>query len=112
GQLRLLGQPIDLSRVTIPCYFLSTIEDHIAPWRATYPALELLGGPVELVLAGSGHIAGIINPPARGKYGYWTSTHHPATADAWLERADHHRGSWWPHWCSWLAEHGGDKVKA
>src|SRR5262249_45977049 len=70
GCLRLAGRPIDLTRVRTPCYFISTLEDHIAPWRATYPATRILSGPVQFVLGGSGHIAGIINPPGKNKYGY------------------------------------------
>ncbi len=110
--LHLAGRPIDLGRITTPCYFLSTIEDHIAPWRASYAATQLMAGPVEFVLAGSGHIAGIVNPPARGKYGYRTSQHRPGDAEEWLAGAEQHAGSWWPHWSSWLAAHGGEKVKA
>jgi len=112
GQLRLAGQPIDLGRITTPCYFLSTFDDHIAPWRASYPATQLISGPVEFVLAGSGHIAGIVNPPTRGKYGYRTAQHHPGDAEAWLAHAEQHAGSWWPHWSKWLARHDSEQVKA
>lgn len=71
GHLRLAGREIDLRSITTPCYFLSTIEDHIAPWKATYPATQILSGPTAFVLAGSGHIVGVINPPTKKKYGYW-----------------------------------------
>jgi polyhydroxyalkanoate synthase len=111
-RLVLAGQPIDLGRIVTPCYFLSTIEDHIAPWRACYPATKLISGPVEFVLAGSGHIAGIVNPPARKKYGFRTSSRHPSDANLWLEQAEQHTGSWWPHWSRWLAGHSGEKVAA
>ena len=69
-------------------------------------------GPVEFVLAGSGHIAGIVNPPARRKYGYRTSPHHSRDPDAWLAEAEQHAGSWWPHWAAWLASHAGTLVPA
>jgi polyhydroxyalkanoate synthase len=112
GRLRLDGRPIDLRRITTPCYFLSTIDDHIAPWRACYAATQHLGGPVDFVLAGSGHIAGIVNAPTRTKYGYRTNRHNPADADEWLAEAVQHEGSWWPHWRQWLAGLGGEQVEA
>ena len=112
GRLCLAGRPIDLSRIQTPCYFLSTMEDHIAPWRACYAATQHLSGPVEFVLGGSGHIAGIANPPTRTKYGYRTGEHNPADADKWLAHATPHEGSWWPHWSQWLAALGDEQVKA
>jgi polyhydroxyalkanoate synthase len=112
GHLRLAGRPIDLGRVVTPCYLLSTIDDHIAPWRACYAGTQHLGGPVEFVLAGSGHIAGIVNPPTRTKYGYRTSPHHPADADEWLAETRQHLGSWWQHWSQWLAELGDQQAEA
>ena len=112
GRFRLAGHPIDLGRITTPSYFVSTIEDHIAPWRACYPATQLISGPVEFVLAGSGHIAGIVNPPIRGKYGYRTLQHHAADPDEWLADTEQHAGSWWPHWSNWIAAHAGEQVKA
>jgi len=98
------GVPIDISHVTTPCYFLSTREDHIAPWKATYKTLELVGGPKTFTLAGSGHIAGVINPPAKNKYGYWSGTGTPTDPQKWLENAEEHAGSWWPHWENWLGD--------
>jgi polyhydroxyalkanoate synthase len=112
GKLHLAGRPIDLGRVTLPCYFLSTIDDHIAPWRACYAGTQHLGGPVEFVLGGSGHIAGIVNPPTLTKYGYRTSRHHPEDPEQWLARAIQHEGSWWPHWSRWLVALGGEQVEA
>jgi polyhydroxyalkanoate synthase len=112
GRLSLAGRPIDLRRIKIPSYFLSTMEDHIAPWRACYAATQLLGGPVEFVLGGSGHIAGIVNPPTRTKYGYRTYRDHPADANEWLTAAEQHAGSWWPHWSRWLAALGDERVGA
>jgi len=112
GRLRLAGRRIELRAIRTPCYFLSTIEDHIAPWRATYPATQILSGPTRFVLAGSGHIAGVINPPTRRKYGYWTADRHPDTPEQWLSQAERHEGSWWPHCAAWLAHHGGEMVQA
>jgi polyhydroxyalkanoate synthase len=111
GQLHLAGRPIDLSRTATPCYFLSTIDDHIAPWRACYAATQHLRGPVEFVLGGSGHIAGIVNPPTRTKYGYRTNRSNPADADQWLANAREHEGSWWPHWRQWLVALGDEHVE-
>jgi polyhydroxyalkanoate synthase len=99
-------------RIKTPCYFVSTIDDHIAPWRACYPATQHFSGPVSFVLGGSGHIAGIVNPPSQNKYGHWTGSPYPADADRWLAEADQQAGSWWPHWAGWLAPHGGDMVRA
>ena len=112
GFLHLAGRPIDLTRIRTPCYFLSTIEDHIAPWKATYPATQILSGPVQFVLGGSGHIAGVINPPAKKKYAYWTGDRYPDCADEWLRQAERHEGSWWPHCTTWLASYGGEMVAA
>ena len=111
-RLCLAGRPIDLSRIKTPCYFLSTIDDHIAPWRACYAATQHLVGPVEFVLGGSGHIAGIVNPPTRTKYCYWTSRRNPIDADRWLAGAEQHAGSWWPHWSQWLEALGDAQVEA
>src|SRR5690606_29380831 len=110
--LSLAGTPIDLSRVTIPAYFISTIEDHIAPWKTTYLGAQLLKGPVRFVLGGSGHIAGIVNPPAANKYWYWTNDGLRATPDEWLAGAAKHEGSWWTDWAQWIAAFGGDRVPA
>ncbi len=108
--IELAGVPIDLSRVTTPLYFISTLEDHIAPWHSTYRGAKLFPGPVRFVLGGSGHIAGIVNPPAANKYCYWTHPRLPDDPDKWLKGASQHPGSWWPDWAGWVAQHGGDKV--
>jgi polyhydroxyalkanoate synthase len=112
GRLHLAGRPIDLTRIGNPCYFLSTIEDHIAPWKATYPVTRILASPVQFVLGGSGHIAGVINPPSKNKYAYWTADRYPDCADEWLRHAEKHEGSWWPHCTAWLASHGGEMIGA
>ena len=104
GGITLLGTPIDISKVKTPCYFISTIEDHIAPWKSTYLGATRLGGPVRFVLGGSGHIAGVVNPPSANKYGYWTNPAKslPADPDAWLEGATKNEGSWWTDWQGWI----------
>jgi len=112
GAIELDGIPIDLGLVTVPSYFLSTREDHIAPWKSTYRGTQLLGGSCRFVLAASGHIAGVINPPVANKYCYWTRQGCPADPDRWLANATETAGSWWPHWARWLARHSGGKVPA
>jgi polyhydroxyalkanoate synthase len=110
--LTLCGVPIDLRKVKIPTYMISCKEDHIAPWKSTYAGTQLFGGKVRFVLAGSGHIAGVVNEPSRGKYNYWTNDKNPKTPDAWLEGAETHPGSWWPDWEAWLAPQSGKMVTA
>ncbi len=112
GHLELDGVPIDLGKIETPCYILATKEDHIAPWVSSYPATHLIKGPVRFVLGGSGHIAGVINPPAAGKYNYWTNDKSPKSADDWLAGAEAHPGSWWSDWGKWLARRAGKKVPA
>ena len=112
GGISLLGEPIDLGRITVPAYFLSTREDHIAPWRSCYHGARRFGGPVRFVLGRSGHIAGVVNPPASGKYGYWTHRRPPPDPDAFLARARRHEGSWWPDWVAWLRRRSGSPVPA
>jgi len=112
GGLSMLGTPIDLGKIKVPSYFISTCEDHIAPWKSTYLGARRLGGPVRFVLGGSGHIAGIVNPPAANKYCYWTQEANalPADADAWLESADQRAGSWWTDWQAWIAALNGEEM--
>ena len=112
GGLALAGEAIDVTRITTPSYVLSTVEDHIAPWKTTYATTQLFAGPVEFVLGASGHIAGVINPPAKKKYGYRTGSETPASPEAWLAAAREHGGSWWPHWDRWLERFGGGEVPA
>ena len=114
GGITLAGTPIDVTRVDAPSYVLSTKEDHIAPWKTGYESARLFAGPVTFVLGASGHIAGVVNPPDRQKYGYWTNEGDgfPADPDAWLEGADEHAGSWWPHWMRWLDAYTGELVPA
>jgi polyhydroxyalkanoate synthase subunit PhaC len=115
GGITLKGVPIDLGKVKIPVYILSTKEDHIAPWKATYAATQLYGGPVRFTLSGSGHIAGVVNPAGSDKYGFWTldgKKRNPASPDEWFAQATQHPGSWWPDWGAWIAKQAGGEVPA
>jgi polyhydroxyalkanoate synthase len=109
GAVTLAGTPIDLSKVKAPAYFISTVEDHIAPWATTYLGARVLGGPNKFVLGGSGHIAGIVNPPAANKYGYWTNAKLVPEAQDWLAGATKHEGSWWTDWDKWIRSHNKEK---
>jgi len=96
------GIGIDLSKIKIPVYFLSAKDDHIAGWESTFAGSQHLKGKVTFVLGESGHIAGVINPPAKNKYGYWAGGDINAQdGKTWVKSAEHHTGSWWPHWQQW-----------
>src|SRR5690606_3746690 len=112
GAIELGGTPIDLGQSSAPASFLSTFSDHIAPWERTYLGQKHLGGERRFVLAGSGHIAGVMNPPSANKYGYWTNTEMPDDAQTWLASAEQHDGSWWNDWRVWAAERSGEQVLA
>jgi polyhydroxyalkanoate synthase len=122
GKMEIGGTKLDLKKVKVPVYNLATREDHIAPAKSVLFGSQFFGGPVKYVLAGSGHIAGVVNPPGKAKYQYWTGG-KPAgsNVDDWLKRATEHPGSWWPDWLKWLKSHdaktaparkiGGGKLK-
>jgi polyhydroxyalkanoate synthase subunit PhaC len=117
GKLKIAGAPIDLTTTKTPAYILSTREDHIAPWRSAYAATQTYKGDIRFVLAASGHIAGVINPPNKKKYNHWESTTHrgeklPKSPDAWLKTAREDTGSWWPDWLEWQQQYAGPKVPA
>lgn len=112
GGISLAGTPIDLSKVKVPAYFISTREDHIAPWRATYRGTKLLGGENRFVLAASGHIAGVVNPPEGGKYSHWLNTELPEDPETWFQGATEIAGSWWPDWQRWITALDKRMVKA
>jgi polyhydroxyalkanoate synthase len=112
GGINLANVAIDLRKINVPIYFLSTREDHIAPWASTYAGARLVSGPVRFVLGASGHVAGVINPPSANKYGYWTQEGLPPDPESWLGGAAYHAGSWWTDWTKWIARHGGEQVSA
>jgi polyhydroxyalkanoate synthase len=106
GGLVLDGVPIDLGAIGTPLLAISLKDDHVSAWQATYDSARLFGGKVDFLLGGSGHNAGVINPPSANKHGYWTNAGMPATAEEWLESAERHEGSWWPRWQARLSEDG------
>lgn len=110
--LTMNGVPIDLRNVTTPTYIQAGKEDHIAPARSVYKMTQHFKGPLRFTLAGSGHIAGVVNPPAQKKYQHWTNEQLPATYDAFLRSAQEHPGSWWPDWVAWLKPQSGAMVAA
>ena len=112
GKMVLAGEKIDLSKVVIPVYLQSAKEDHIAPYRSIYKTTKLFKGPIRFILAGSGHIAGVINAPGARKYQHWTNEKLPATVEEWIQGASEHPGSWWPDWDSWLSKLSGRKIPA
>jgi polyhydroxyalkanoate synthase subunit PhaC len=111
GGISLAGTPIDLSKIRIPTFILSTREDHIAPWKSTYAATHLYSGPVKFVLSASGHMAGVISAPG-SKYGHWTNDNLPQSADEWLSGASSHQGSWWPVWDEWITRLDSERAPA
>jgi polyhydroxyalkanoate synthase len=104
--------PVDLGSIDIPLYFLSCREDHIAPWTSTYKGAKLFGGPTRFVLAASGHIAGVVNPPDGGKYNHFTNADMPASAEDWMAGATEVAGSWWPDWQRWVTSFDKTQVPA
>lgn len=112
GGLTVLGVPIDLGKIDIPTYFLSTVADHIVLWKSAYEGTKLVKGPSRFVLAGSGHLAGVINSTNGGKYPHWINDELPNTADQWFEDAKESDGSWWPDWHNWMKKTSGNKIKA
>jgi len=112
GSLNIAGTPIDLRKINTPAYIQAGREDHIAPAASVWKLTEHLRGPVRFVLAGSGHIAGVVNPPAAGKYQYWTNSKDAASLDEFIAGATETKGSWWPDWRAWLESYGIGVVAA
>ena len=111
GKLTVLGRRVDLARIRAPAYVLATREDHIVPWRSAFAATHLLGGTIEFALGASGHIAGVVNPPAGGRRSFWHTGPVDRGAGDWLAAAWREPGSWWPHWSNWLQQHAGRRVR-
>ena len=112
GGLTLMGTPLDLRAIQTPTTVIGTKEDHIAPWKSVYKGARLYGGEVNYILAASGHIAGIVNPPAAEKYGFWLNKDLVEDRDAWFDNAEEHKGSWWPLWQEWVSGFAGEQVPA
>jgi poly[(R)-3-hydroxyalkanoate] polymerase subunit PhaC len=113
GEMEVGGVTLDLHKVTVPIYNLATREDHIAPAKSVLYGSQFFGGPVKYVLAGSGHIAGVVNPPSKPKYQYWTGEKPKGSSvENWLKKAKEHPGSWWPDWLKWLKSHDAKTVPA
>ena len=112
GEMEIGGVKLDLKKIKIPVYDLATREDHIAPAKSVFVGAQFFGGPVKFVLSGSGHIAGVVNPPAKKKYQYWTGGDTRADLETWIKEADEHAGSWWPDWLQWLEAQDRRRVPA
>lgn len=116
GRVQVSGVPLDLTRLDMPAYIFGSREDHIVPWTSAYASTQLLRGPKRFVLGASGHIAGVVNPPAKKRRSYWAGQDDamllPGDPAVWLKHATELPGSWWPDWAHWLAAHAGKPIKA
>src|SRR3954451_805876 len=112
GKMTIANVHLDLKKVTVPVYNLATREDHIAPAKSAFLGSKFFGGPVKYVLSGSGHIAGVVNPPSKPKYQYWVGDAPLGSLEKWLEKATERPGSWWPDWVDWIKQQGGETVPA
>jgi len=112
GKVSLCGQKIDFGKIDCPTYIYGSQDDHIVPWQSAYQSTQILSGKKRFILGASGHIAGVINPPAKNKRYYFENNKLAKTADEWLAGATEIKGSWWPDYTKWLAEYGGEKISA
>ena len=112
GKLEVCGEKLDLGAIEAPAFVYGSREDHIVPWKSAYGSTQILKGKTRFVLGASGHIAGVINPPAKRKRSHWTNDKLPASADAWFDVATEQPGSWWTVWSDWLKPLGGKLVPA
>lgn len=112
GKLTVCGEKVDLGKITVPAYIYASHDDHIVPWKSAYESTHILKGKNRFVLGASGHIAGVINPPAKNKRHYFENNKLAKTADEWLAAAKDIKGSWWPNYAKWLEQFGGKKIKA
>ncbi|MGA2927494.1 MAG: hypothetical protein ABSG43_16165, partial [Solirubrobacteraceae bacterium] len=108
GALKVLGTPVDVSRIACDTYHVAGITDHITPWQGCYRTTQLLGGASQFVLVSSGHVQTLIASLDNPKLSYYVNSRTPADAQEWLQSASHHQGSWWPHWVAWLHERSGE----
>ena len=112
GKTTQCGVPVDLSKIDVPVYLLASREDHIVPWKSAFRSKDLIGGEPRFVLAASGHVAGVINPPARNKRSHWINDNLESDPQTWFEAAEERPGSWWPDWDSWMKSHSSGMVPA
>jgi polyhydroxyalkanoate synthase len=112
GKTKQCGVPVDLSKVKVPLYLLASREDHIVPWKTAYQSKDLIGGDARFVLAASGHVAGVINPPARNKRSHWLNDDLESDPQGWVDAAEEKPGSWWPDWDAWMRRHSNGTVSA
>ena len=112
GKTTQCGVPVDLSKVQVPVYLLASREDHIVPWKTAYRSKDLIGRNARFVLAASGHVAGVINPPARNKRSHWLNDDLGSDSQGWFENAQQQSGSWWPDWDAWMKQHSSGTIPA
>jgi polyhydroxyalkanoate synthase len=112
GKTTQCGVPVDLSKVQVPVYLLASREDHIVPWKTAYRSKDLIGRNARFVLAASGHVAGVINPPARNKRSHWLNDDLGSDPQGWFENAKQQPGSWWPDWDAWMKQHSSGMIPA
>jgi polyhydroxyalkanoate synthase subunit PhaC len=112
GKTNQCGVPVDLSKVNVPLYLLASREDHIVPWKTAYQSKDLIGGDTRFVLAASGHVAGVINPPARNKRSHWLNDDLVSDPQGWVQKAEEKSGSWWPDWDAWMKRHSNGIIPA
>jgi polyhydroxyalkanoate synthase len=114
GKVRICGEKIDMGKIKIPVYLYGSREDHIVPIGGAYASTQVFKGKKRFVMGASGHIAGVINPASKGKRSFWTApaNHFPAKAEAWIESATEHKGSWWTDWAAWLKPMAGKQIAA
>jgi len=112
GKLTVCGEKVDLGKITVPAYIYASHDDHIVPWKSAYESTHILKGKNRFVLGASGHIAGVINPPAKNKRHYFENNKLAKTADEWLAAAKDIKGSWWPNYAKWLEQFGGKRIRA
>jgi len=112
GRIKMRGEPLDMRRVDLDSYVVAGVTDHITPWQGCYKTAKLYGDRSTFVLANSGHIQSLLNPPGNPKAYFWAAGANPTSAEAWLEGAAKHTGSWWPHWLEWIKARAGEKTPA